>query len=101
MTKTLIKETLRSITKNKLRFISIVIIIALGLSFFIGIKSAFPEMRYKANDYFRENRLFDVRATSPLEIRDEDVEKIKQLDEVEKIEKSTYIDCILEAGASR
>ena len=46
MTKALIKDTLRSITANKLRFLSIAVIVALGMSFFFGIKSASPAMQY-------------------------------------------------------
>ena len=45
MTKTLIKEALRSITANKLRFLSVAVIIALGMSFFVGINSASPGIK--------------------------------------------------------
>ena len=56
MTKTLIKEALRSITANKLRFLSVAVIIALGMSFFVGINSASPAMNYEANEYSKEYR---------------------------------------------
>ncbi|HAY72768.1 MAG TPA: hypothetical protein DCY31_02770, partial [Ruminococcaceae bacterium] len=60
MTKTLIKDTLRSIAANKLRFISVAIIVALGISFYVGINSASPAMKYEANEYFNRNNLMDV-----------------------------------------
>ena len=44
MTKALFRETLRSIRRTKARFISIIAIVALGISFFAGIKAVYPDM---------------------------------------------------------
>lgn len=78
MTKTLIKEALRSITANKLRFLSVAVIIALGMSFFVGINSASPAMNYEANEYFNRNNLMDVYVSSSIPFTNEDIEKIKK-----------------------
>ena len=79
MTKTLIKDTLRSIAANKLRFISVAIIVALGISFYVGINSASPAMKYEANEYFNRNNLMDVCVTSPIPFTDDDIEKIEKI----------------------
>ncbi|MGN0549839.1 MAG: FtsX-like permease family protein [Acutalibacteraceae bacterium] len=92
MTKALIKDTLRSITANKLRFLSIAVIVALGMSFFVGIKSASPAMQYEANEYFVKNNLMDVHVTSPIPFSDEDIERIAKLETVSQVVGSCYVD---------
>ena len=92
MTKTLLKETLRSITSNKLRFLSIAVIVALGLSFFVGINSASPAMNYEANEYFNRNNLMDVYVTSSIPFTNEDINKIKSIKNVTQVNASSYID---------
>lgn len=98
MKKTLLKETLRSISANRLRFLSVIIIVALGISFFIGIKSSSPAMGYSANEYFRINNLLDIRVTSKVPFTDEDVEKIEQIKKVDYVVKSKYIDAVVNVG---
>lgn len=92
MTKTLIKEALRSITANKLRFLSVAVIIALGMSFFVGINSASPAMNYEANEYFNRNNLMDVYVSSSIPFTNEDIEKIKNIKNVTQVVASSYID---------
>lgn len=100
MKKTLFKDTLRSISANKLRFLSIIIIVALGISFFVGIKSASPAMGYSANEYFRINNLLDVRVTSRIAFSEEDIKKIEQLDNVDYVVKSKFVDAVISVGDS-
>ena len=54
MSKGLIKEALRSIQKNKARFISIIAIVAVGISFYAGISAAGPDMKQTAVDYYNK-----------------------------------------------
>lgn len=94
----LLKDTLRSISANKLRFVSIIIIIALGISFFIGIKSSSPAMGYSANEYFRINNLLDVRVTSRIAFSEEDISKIENIDKVDYVVRSKYVDATVSIG---
>ncbi len=100
MKKTLFKDTLRSIAANRLRFISIIVIVALGISFFIGIKSSSPAMGYSANEYFRINNLLDLRVTSQIPFTDEDIEKIENIKKVDYVVRSRYIDAVVSVGNS-
>ncbi len=100
MKKTLFKDTLRSISANRLRFLSIIVIVALGISFFIGIKSSSPAMGYSANEYFRINNLLDLRVTSNIPFTDEDVEKIEQIQKVDYVIRSKYVDAVVGTGDS-
>mgnify|MGYP002516326959 FL=1 len=92
MTKTLIKEALRSIAANKLRFLSVAIIIAMGMSFYVGINSASPAMNYESNEYFDRNNLMDVYVSSSIPFTNEDIEKIKNIKNVTQVMSSRYID---------
>lgn len=98
MKNTLLKDTLRSISANKLRFISIIIIVALGISFFIGIKSSSPAMGYSANEYFRINNLLDIRVTSRIAFSKEDILKIEEIDKVDYVVPSQFVDATVIVG---
>ena len=54
------KDTLREIRHSINRFISILIIIALGVGFFVGIKCASPSMLKTADDleFWNTERIF-------------------------------------------
>lgn len=101
MKKTLLKDTLRSISANKLRFLSIIIIVALGISFFVGIKSSSPAMGYSANEYFRINNLLDIRVTSRVAFSEEDISKIENLDKVDYVVRSKFADAVVSIGSSK
>lgn len=96
----LLRDTLRSILRNKLRFISVAVIVALGISFYIGIKSASPKMGTTANDYFNEYNLFDVRVTSRIPFTDDDITKISELENVDSVVKSRSVDAIARIGTT-
>ncbi len=100
MKNTLLKETLRSISANRLRFLSIIIIVALGISFFIGIKSSSPAMGYSANEYFRINNLLDIRVTSKIPFSDEDVGKIEKIKKVDYVVRSKFVDAVVSVGGA-
>lgn len=98
MSRTLLKDTFRSIASNKLRFISIIIIVALGMGFFVGIKSSPTAMRNDANEYFVNNNLMDIRVTSSIVFTDDDVETINKMESVDAVAKSKYVDGKLAVG---
>ncbi|MBR6531948.1 MAG: FtsX-like permease family protein [Clostridia bacterium] len=100
MKKTLLKDTLRSISANRLRFLSIIIIVALGISFFVGIKSSSPAMGYSANEHFRINNLLDVRVTSRVAFSEDDIKKIENLDNVDYVVRSKFVDAVVSVGNS-
>lgn len=92
MTKALIKDTLRSIARNRLRFLSVIVIVALGMSFYVRIKSASPAMKYEANEYFVRNNLMDVCVTSTIPFTDDDIKKIQNIKNVTQVSGSQYVD---------
>ena len=92
MSKGLIKEALRSIRKNKARFISIIAIVAVGISFFAGISAAGPDMKQTAVDYYNSNNLMDIWMISSVGFNDGDVEAIRKIDGVDSVTGSKFAD---------
>ncbi len=98
MSKALLKDTLRTIKKNFSRFISIMLIIALGTAFFVGIKATAPDMFATAEKYFTEYNLFDIRIQSVAGLTDADVNAIKQLDGVEYVQGQKFTDALVKVN---
>lgn len=57
MTKTYLKAILREIWRSKARFVSIILIIFLGVAFYTGIRATGPDMSQAATDYYRTQKL--------------------------------------------
>ena len=99
--KALQKDTVREIKGTMSRFLSIVAIIALGISFFGGIKTTGPSMQYTANQYYQEQRLMDLRLVSTYGFQDGDVAAIKATPGVNTVMPSYSADVIIEQGDKR
>lgn len=98
MTSTLFRETLRSIRRTKARFISIIAIVALGISFFAGIKAAHPDMHETAVRYYEKNNLMDIWMVSSIGFSDEDINKIRNVEGVENAMGSKFVDGSVEVN---
>ncbi|EQB87344.1 putative ABC transport system permease protein [Clostridium punense] len=85
MKNALLKDTFREIKGSFSRFLSIFLIVALGVAFFAGIKATSPDMKITADKYFDDYKLMDIRLLSTLGFTDKDVEALKDVDKVEGI----------------
>ncbi|MBU5335943.1 ABC transporter permease [Intestinibacter bartlettii] len=83
------KDFVRDIKNSKGRFISILLIVALGVAFFSGIKDAPLVMKKTSDSYYDDYNLMDIRVTSTLGLTDDDVDEIQKINNVEGI-KGTY-----------
>ncbi len=70
-------------------------IVALGISFFVGIKSASPDMRNTANEYFISQNLLDISVISTIGFTADEVEKIKEIDGVDQVEPVKFADTLI------
>lgn len=95
MSKALLTDIIRAIRRTFSRFISIVIIVALGTGFFVGIKSAGPSMSATANDYFATNNLMDIRVMSTIGLTQNDLDAITALKEVDSVMGSKFVDALV------
>ena len=82
MTTALFKDTIREILRSKGRFLSVMLIAALGCGFFSGVKATMPDMVDSAADYFNEYRLMDLKLVSGIGVRSSDVEAVKGAENV-------------------
>lgn len=98
MKNTLYKDFLREIKNTKSRFISILLIVALGVGFFVGVKAASPSMEYSADKFFKSNNLMDYRIVSEFGIQEDDVEALKAIDGVEEVMPSYSTDLLVNSG---
>ncbi len=95
MSKALIKDTLRTIKNSFSRFISILLIVALGTAFFVGIKATAPDMFKTAEKYFTEYNLMDIRVQSLAGLTDEDIAAIKKLEGVQYVTGQKFTDALV------
>ena len=73
--KALRKEFWMEIRRSKSRFISILLIVALGVAFFSGIQASSPDMRYSGDAYYDESCLMDIKVVGTMGLTEDDVEK--------------------------
>ncbi|MCD8050147.1 MAG: ABC transporter permease [Clostridiales bacterium] len=99
MTKALQKNIRRCITGSIGRYVSIVLIILLGVAFFAGLKLTRPAMTAVFTQYIESSNLFDLRLLSTWGFDDEDVEDVAQVDGVEYAVGSYYADFIWQQDA--
>ena len=92
MNKTLLLDTFRLIKKTFGRFFLLICIVALGVSFFVGVKSSSPIMAYNVNNYNKKYNLMDYTIYSSYGFDDVDIEELKQLDYINDVEATNFVD---------
>lgn len=70
------KDITRTIKHGKKRFISILIIVALGVIMSAGLRAACVDLRLSADKFMDEQNLYDIVIQSTLGLTDEDVEAL-------------------------
>lgn len=98
MNESLRKELFREIHSSRNRFLSILIMVALGVMFLVGLRSAAPDMRTTADSFFDSSRFYDIQILSTLGLTQEDVEAFSQVEGVEAAEGGWSIDAMLSLG---
>ena len=77
------RDILREISKTKSKFISIMIIMFLGVFIFVGLKETSPAMVNTYNKYIERHKLYDLRVSHNFGINEEDMKIINALDNVD------------------
>ena len=88
----LFKDTLRTIGRTRSRFFSIVLIVALGISFFAGFSATAPFMRASIADYYKLTNTADIRVVSTIGLEEADIEVIRSIDGVKACEGERFVD---------
>ncbi len=91
------KDFITEVTGSLNRFLSIFLIVALGVAFFAGIRATNPDMRITADSYYDENNLMDIRVFGTMGLTEEDVTAVSELDGVALAEPEYSADVLCEA----
>ena len=84
MKKKLIKNSLKSISKNKKRFLSLLFMALLGVGFFAGLTAASPDMEESLNNYLDNSEVYDINILATLGLTDEDITALEAVEGIEK-----------------
>ena len=77
------------------RFISLIIIVALGAGFFVGVKATSPSMTRTAERYFADNNFMDLFIRCSYGLTDDDISAIKKIGEVAGAQGERFADGLL------
>lgn len=95
MKNALFKDTIREIRRTLGRFLSIFAIVAIGVSFFAGVKATKPDMKKTADKYFDDYNLMDIRILSTMGFNNDDVNAIAKSPKIEGIYPGYSIDTLV------
>ena len=84
--KALNKDIIREISKTKSKFVSIMIIMFLGVFVFTGLKETTPAMVNTYNKTLEQHNIYDLRVTNDFGINDGDIDEIRKLENIDKLE---------------
>ena len=93
--KKLSKKRLRDIRQNKMQFFNIFIMVFLGVFVFAGIHAYMDGMEKSADNYYKNNNFQDIWLSGE-NFSDEDLEKVKNTENVKDAEKMLTINTELE-----
>ena len=100
MTKSIKKDFRREIKKSISRFISILLIVVLGVAFYSGIRSSSPAMQMTADAVYDKENFMDIRVVGTLGLTENDLDAIKEIEGVELVEGAYTTDFLCLANSS-
>ena len=94
----LITDTRRTIERSFSRFISIISIVALGVSFFAGMNAIAPNMYDTAAKYVEDSNAMDIQIISTAGLTENDLAVIGSVTGVESISGEKFVDGVVKVG---
>ena len=92
------KDFWREVGHTKSRFFSIMILVALSVAFLSGLKATAPDMKHTGDDYLDSLHLADFQVLSTLGLTDEDIDALKEQENIENAEGEYVLDAFAAAG---
>lgn len=99
MPRILLKDVLTEIRSSRGRFLSILLIVALGTAFFAGIKASAPDMKTSADQHFDRASVQDVQVYSTLGFEQQDLDALQKVDGVEEVQGQKSMDALMKLGS--
>ena len=100
MTKSIKKDFRREVKKSISRFISILLIVVLGVAFYSGIRSSMPAMQMTSDAVYDKENFMDIRVVGTLGLTQNDLEALKEIEGVESVEGAYTTDFLCLANSS-
>ncbi|MGI5885649.1 MAG: FtsX-like permease family protein, partial [Candidatus Spyradocola sp.] len=97
----LAKDFFREIRGSFNRYLSILLIVALGVAFYAGVRSAEPDMKLSADALYDAQNMMDLRVLSELGITQEDVEALSEIEGVTSAQGGYTADALTDAGGQQ
>ena len=95
MKKSLLKDSIRQIKNTFKRFLSLVLIVLLGVGFFAGLKASSPDMKEGVDKYFDQQNMMDIEVISTLGLTDNDITALSQVEGVKQVVPTYSFDAIV------
>lgn len=86
---------LREIKSSFKRFLSLLVMSALGVGVFVGLKMAAPDMLKSLDTYYDNDNHYDIKIVSTLGLTDDDVKHLSKIKGVKEIQKSYSKDVLI------
>ena len=81
----IIKNTFKKIAHSFGRFMSLVLIILIGVGFYAGIKQATPAIHKAEDEFIAEHNMMDIHVVGPLGFTKDDIKSMKKLTSVDLV----------------
>ena len=98
--KVLVTDAVRTVKRTMPRFISIIAIVALGISFFAGMNATAPDMLDTMKEYMNTSNAMDIQIISTAGLTDEDVRVLGSITGVKAIKGEKYFDGTVKADGN-
>ena len=95
------KDTFRLIRKTRKRFVTIMLIVLIGVGFMVGLMCSAPTMRLSVDKYFDDYNFMDVQLYSSYGFDDRDVNALHKAQNVEDIFATKFVDVFVENDESK
>jgi putative ABC transport system permease protein len=86
------KDFSMEIRKSLNRFVSIFLIVALGVAFFSGIRATKPDMQFSADKFYDEMNMMDIEILGTLGLTADDVRALSEVEGVKDVVPSYSLD---------
>lgn len=101
MARALTKDILRSMRSSIGRFLAILIIVALGVGFFAGLRMTAPYLKSAADAYYDNTALCDFWVTDSVGLDDKAIEQLRKVDGVLGVMPERQADALANVGQTQ
>lgn len=100
--KTLLKEMFNSIKSDRRKYLSLILVIVLGVGFYIGMKNASPVLIESLSKFYEQQNFMDLEVISQMGLTDNELKEVKsRLKNIDLIEGNYRVDEIVEINSNQ